>query len=77
MVSRFRTRAEGPTELVLAGSVMDTVRLFPGAGGVRTGVPEGESARGRLFLFSVAIFNQMRGHSRKKRTLWLSFWSFS
>lgn len=56
---------------------MDTVRLFPGAGGVRTGVPEGESARGRLFLFSVAIFNQMRGHSRKNRTLWLSFWSFS
>jgi len=56
---------------------METMRLFPGAGGVGTGVPEGESPRGRLFLFSVAIFNQMRGHSRKKRTLRLSFWSFS
>jgi hypothetical protein len=73
LVSRFRTRAEGPTELVLAGSVMETVRLLPGAGGVGTGVPEGESARGRLFLFSAAIFNQMRGQSREKRTLWLSF----
>lgn len=45
----------GPTELVLGGKVIETERVFPDADWVGTGVPDGDGALGRLFLFSAVI----------------------
>ena len=42
----------GPTEFVLGGTVIETERVVPIAGATGIGVPEGECALGRLFLFS-------------------------
>ena len=45
----------GPTELVLGGKVIETERvLVPNADCTGTGVPEGDGALGRLFLFSAS-----------------------
>jgi hypothetical protein len=44
----------GPTEFVRGGNVIETERLLV-TEGTGTGVPEGDGALGRLFLFSAKV----------------------
>ena len=44
----------GPTEFVRGGKVIETERLLV-TEGTGTGVPEGDGALGRLFLFSAKV----------------------
>jgi len=43
----------GPTEFVRGGRVIETERLLAIEEGTGMGVPDGDGALGRLFLFSV------------------------
>ena len=45
----------GPTEFVRGGTVIETERLLAIEEGTGMGVPEGEGALGRLFLFSAMV----------------------
>lgn len=45
----------GPTEFVRGGKVMETERLLAIEEGTGIGVPDGDGALGRLFLFSAIV----------------------
>ena len=45
----------GPTEFVRGGKVIDTERLLAIEEGTGIGVPDGDGALGRLFLFSAIM----------------------
>ena len=64
----------GPTELVRGGKVIETERLLAIEDGTGTGVPDGDGALGRLFLFSAIArtpynYNDYR-HVKRKPTWW-------
>jgi hypothetical protein len=45
----------GPTEFVRGGKVIETERLLTIEEGTGMGVPDGDGALGRLFLFSATV----------------------
>ena len=45
----------GPTEFVRGGKVIETERLLAIEEGTGMGVPDGDGALGRLFLFSAIV----------------------
>ena len=64
----------GPTEFVRGGKVIETERLLAIEEETGTGVPDGDGALGRLFLFSAIVrtsydYNSYR-RFKCKPTLW-------
>jgi hypothetical protein len=48
----------GPTEFIRGGKVIETERLLVIEEGTGMGVPDGDGALGRLFLFSAMVRTQ-------------------